>query len=425
MFSRLGLETIVNTVNLDRTRHRTRGSAQVAGSRGLFIPGPTNVPQAVRLAMDIAMEDQRAPDLPSFTLPLFEDVKKVFKSRDGQVFLFPASGTGGWEAAMTNTLSPGDRVLIARFGQFSLLWADMCERLGLVADVVDVPWGEGVPAEIFAEKLKADAVHTYKAVLVTHNETATGVTSDVAAVRRAMDACSHPALLFVDAVSSLASIDFRMDEWGVDICVSGSQKGFMMPAGLAILCVSQKALAARKSAAIRRCYFDFEDMMKTNKDGYFPYTPPLHMLRALRASVDLLLDEGLDNVFARHFRLAEGVRRAVAAWGLSLCARSSRWHSDTVSAILLPEGFDSGALVRHAYTRYGLSLGMGLSKVAGKVFRIGHLGDLNELMCLTALAGSEMAMRDMGIPVVAGSGVAAAEEYYRSAALAQALQDAA
>lgn len=326
---------------------------------------------------------------------------------------------------MTNTLSPGDRVLIARFGQFSLLWADMCERLGLVADVVDVPWGEGIPVEIFAEKLKADAEHAYKAVLVTHNETATGVTSDVAAVRRAMDANGHPALLFVDAVSSLASIDFRMDEWGVDICVSGSQKGFMMPAGLAILCVSQKALAARKTAAIRRCYFDFEDMMKANKGGFFPYTPPLHMLRALRASVDLLLDEGLDNVFARHFRLAEGVRRAVAAWGLSLCARSPRWHSDTVSAILLPEGFDSAALVRHAYTRYGLSLGMGLNKVAGKVFRIGHLGDLNELMCLTALAGSEMAMRDMGIPVVAGSGVAAAEEYYRSAALAQALQDAA
>ena len=397
----------------------------MAGSRGLFIPGPTNVPQAVRLAMDIAMEDQRAPDLPSFTLPLFEDVKKVFKSRDGQVFLFPASGTGGWEAAMTNTLSPGDRVLIARFGQFSLLWADMCERLGLVADVVDVPWGEGVPVEIFAEKLKADSGHAYKAVLVTHNETATGVTSDVAAVRRAMDACNHPALLFVDAVSSLASIDFRMDEWGVDICVSGSQKGFMMPAGLAILCVSQKALAARKGAGIRHCYFDFEDMMKTNKDGYFPYTPPLHMLRALRASVDLLLDEGLDNVFARHFRLAEGVRRAVSAWGLSLCARSPRWYSDTVSAILLPEGFDSAALVRHAYTRYGMSLGMGLNKVAGKVFRIGHLGDLNELMCLTALAGSEMAMRDMGIPVVAGSGVAAAQEYYRSAAVAPALKDAA
>ncbi|MCX7345941.1 MAG: aminotransferase class V-fold PLP-dependent enzyme [Alphaproteobacteria bacterium] len=394
------------------------------GTKGLFIPGPTNVPQAVRLAMDIAMEDQRAPDLPAFTLPLFEDVKKVFKSRDGQVFLFPSSGTGGWEAAMLNTLSPGDRVLITRFGQFSLLWADMCQRLGIEADIVDVPWGEGVPVETFAEKLKADRGHSYKAVLVTHNETATGVTSDIAAVRRAMDEAHHPALLFVDAVSSLASIDFRMDEWGVDVCVSGSQKGFMMPAGLAILCVSQKALAARKQASLKRCYFDFEDMARTNKDGFFPYTPPLHMLRGLRAAVDLLLDEGLDNVFARHYRLAEGVRRAVSAWGLRLCAKDPKWHSDTVSAILIPEGFDSAALVRHACTRYNLSLGMGLNKVAGKVFRIGHLGDLNEIMCLTALAGSEMAMRDMGIPVVAGSGVAAAIEFYRTQTATPALKAA-
>jgi alanine-glyoxylate transaminase/serine-glyoxylate transaminase/serine-pyruvate transaminase len=396
----------------------------VPGTKGLFIPGPTNVPQAVRLAMDIAMEDQRAPDLPAFTLPLFEDVKKVFKSRDGQVFLFPSSGTGGWEAAMLNTLSPGDRVLISRFGQFSLLWADMCQRLGIEADIVDVPWGEGVPVETFAEKLKADRGHSYKAVLVTHNETATGVTSDVAAVRRAMDEAHHPALLFVDAVSSLASIDFRMDEWGVDVCVSGSQKGFMMPAGLAILCVSQKALAARKQASMKRCYFDFDDMARTNKDGFFPYTPPLHMLRGLRAAVDLLLDEGLDNVFARHYRLAEGVRHAVSAWGLKLCAKDPKWHSDTVSAILIPEGFDSAALVRHAYTRYNLSLGMGLNKVAGKVFRIGHLGDLNEIMCLTALAGSEMAMRDMGIPVEAGSGVAAAIEFYRTQTATPALKAA-
>jgi alanine-glyoxylate transaminase/serine-glyoxylate transaminase/serine-pyruvate transaminase len=270
-----------------------------------------------------------------------------------------------------------------------------------------------VPVEIFAEMLKSDRAHAYKAVLVTHNETATGVTSDVAAVRRALDDAKHPAFLFVDAVSSLASIDFRMDDWRVDICVAGSQKGFMMPVGLAIVAVSQKALAARKSAGLRRAYFDFDDMMNNNKNGYFPYTPATHMLRALRASVDLLLEEGLDNVFARHYRLAEGVRRAVSAWGLHLCAKAPKWHSDTVSAIVIPEGFDSAALVKHAYNRYGLSLGVGLSKVAGRVFRIGHLGDLNELMCLTALAGSEMAMRDLGIPVTAGSGVAAAQEYYR------------
>lgn len=395
------------------------------GVKGLFIPGPTNVPQAVRQAMDIAMEDQRAPDLPAFTLPLFADVRKVFKSADAQVFLFPASGTGGWEAALANTLSPGDRVLIARFGQFSLLWADMCQRHGLEVDVVDVPWGEGVPVETFAAKLAADHSHAYKAVLVTHNETATGVTSDVAAVRQAMDACDHPALLFVDAVSSLASIDVRMDEWGIDVCVSGSQKGFMMPAGLAILAVSQKALAARKLAGFKRGYFDFDDMMRANRDGYFPYTPPLHMLRGLRAALDLLFAEGLDNVFARHHRLAEGVRRAVAAWGLRLCAAAPQWQSDTVSAIVIPEGFDSGALVKHAYQRYGLSLGVGLNKVAGRVFRIGHLGDLNELMCLMAVAGSEMAMRDFGILVEAGSGVAAAGEYYRGSAAPLTLKQAA
>lgn len=395
------------------------------GIRGLFIPGPTNVPQAVRLAMDITMEDQRAPDLPAFTLPLFEDLKKIFKTRDGQIFLFPSSGSGGWEAAMTNTLSPGDKVLIARFGQFSLLWADMCVRHGLDVVVVDVPWGEGVPIEIFAEKLKADKAHAYKAVLVTHNETATGVMSDVAAVRHALNDAGHPALLFVDAVSSLASIDLRMDEWGVDVCVSGSQKGFMMPVGLAIVGVSQKALAACKSAGLRRSYFDFDEMVKANKDGFFPYTPPTHMLRALRASIDLLFAEGLENVFTRHYRLAEGVRRAVSAWGLSLCAKAPKWHSDTVSAVVIPEGFDSAALVKHAYNRYNLSLGVGLNKVAGRVFRIGHLGDLNEIMCMMALAGSEMAMRDLGIPIDAGSGVAAAQEYYRETGAAAALRKAA
>lgn len=385
----------------------------MAGTHSLFIPGPTNVPQAVRLAMDIAMEDQRAPDLPAFTLPLFDDVRKVFKTRTGQVLLFPSSGTGGWEAAMTNLLSPGDKVLIARFGQFSTLWAELCRRHGLEVESVDAEWGEGVPVDVFAGKLKADRAHTIKAVLVTHNETATGVTSDVAGVRQALDGAKHPALLFVDGVSSIASIDFAMDDWGVDVAVAGSQKGFMMPAGLAILGVSQKALAMCSTAGLRRCYFDFDDMIRANKDGYFPYTPPLHMLRGLRASVDLLLAEGLENVFERHYRLAEGVRRAVSAWGLTLCARAPHWYSDTVSAIVIPEGFDSGALVKHAYHRYGLSLGAGLSKVAGRVFRIGHLGDLNELMCLTAIAGSEMAMRDLGIPIAPGSGVAAAQEYYR------------
>ena len=381
------------------------------GIRALFIPGPTNVPDRVRNAINLPMEDQRAPDLPDFTLPLFADLKKVFKTETGQVFLFPASGTGGWEAAMTNTLSPGDKLLIARFGQFSHLWVDLCQRHGFDVEVVDVDWGEGTPVEIFADKLAADRAHSIKAVLVTHNETATGVTSDIAAVRDALDAAGHPAMLYVDGVSSIASIDFRMDEWGVDVAVSGSQKGFMLPAGLAIVGFSQKAIAAAQTAECRRCYFDIADMIKTNRDGYFPYTPPMSLIRGLRASTDMLLDEGLDNVFARHHRLAEAVRRAVSAWGLTLCAKEPKWHSDTVSAICLPDGIDSGHFVRHAYETYGISYGVGLSKVAGKVFRIGHLGDLNETMILSIIGATELVMRDVGVPFQTGSGVAAAVEY--------------
>jgi alanine-glyoxylate transaminase/serine-glyoxylate transaminase/serine-pyruvate transaminase len=388
----------------------------MAGTNALFIPGPTNLPTPIRQAIDRPMEDQRAPDLPNFTLPLFADLKRVFKTEAGQVFIFPSSGTGGWEAAMTNTLSPGDKVLASRFGQFSHLWIDLCQRQGYEVDAIDVEWGEGVPIELYAKHLAADTGHEIKAVLACHNETATGVTSDVARVRRVLDDLDHPALLFVDGVSSIASIDFRMDEWGVDLAVSGSQKGFMLPPGLGIVCASPKALEARKTAKSHRCYFDFEDMIKTNKDGYFPYTPPTHMLHGLRAALDMLLEEGLENVFARHHRLAEGVRRAVDAWGLTLCAKEPKWYSDTVSAICVPEGFNGNDVAKLAYLRYGLSLGVGLSKVAGKVFRIGHLGDLNELMLMQALAGSEMAMRDIGIPVEAGSGVAAAEEYYRSTA---------
>jgi alanine-glyoxylate transaminase / serine-glyoxylate transaminase / serine-pyruvate transaminase len=383
------------------------------GRNMLFIPGPTNMPDAVRLAMDIPLEDQRAPDFPAFTLGLFQDLKKVFKTRNGQVFIFPASGTGGWEAAITNTLSPGDKVLAARFGQFSHLWIDLCQRHGLDVEVVDVEWGEGAPVERFADRLAADKKHEIKAVLVCHNETATGVTSDVAGVRKVLDAIGHPALLYVDGVSSIACIEFRMDEWGVDLAVAGSQKGFMMPTGLAIVAASAKALEASKTAKSYRCFFDFNDMIRTNKDGYFPYTPATTLLRGLRASIDMLLGEGLENVFVRHHRMAEGVRKAVAAWGLTLCAKHPRWYSDTVSAIRVPDGFDGNEVVRVAYDRYNMSLGVGLSKVAGKVFRIGHLGSLNELMVLTALAGAEMAMRDVGIDVAPGSGVGAAQEHFR------------
>ena len=295
------------------------------GYPGLFIPGPTNIPERVRQAMAIPLEDQRAPDFPAFTLPLFADLKKVFKTAGGQVFIFPGSGTAGWEASITNTLSPGDKVLCSVFGQFSHLWADLCQRHGLAVEALEVEWGKGVPVEEYERILKADSGHRIKAVLACHNETATGVTSDIAGVRRALDNARHPALLFVDAVSSLASIDFRMDEWGVDACVTGSQKGLMLPTGLAIVAMSDKGLAARKAAKLPRTFLSFDDMIATNKDGFFPYTPATTLLRGLRAALDMLSEEGLDNVFARHNRLAEGVREAVAAWGMRLCAAEPKW----------------------------------------------------------------------------------------------------
>ncbi len=384
------------------------------GYNHLFIPGPTNVPEQVRQAMNLPMEDMRAASFPDFTLPLFADIKKVFKNETGRVFIYPSSGTGAWEAAMTNVLSPGDRVLMSRFGQFSLLWVGMAERLGFDVDCIDREWGAGVPVELYAEHLAADKAHAIKAVFVTQNETATGVTSDVAAVRKALDACGHPALLFVDGVSSIGSIDFRQEEWGVDCAVSGSQKGFMLPAGLGFLSVSQKALEAAMTSRHMRCYFSFDDMIRLNDQGYFPYTPATQLLRGLRASLDLIAAEGLENIFARHHRLATGVRKAVSAWGLSLCASEPKWHSDTVSAVRLPEGVDGAHLVRHAAQAYNTSFGGGLNKVAGKVFRIGHLGWLNEVMVCASLSSAEMAMLDCGVKIEPGCGVGAAVGHFRA-----------
>jgi alanine-glyoxylate transaminase/serine-glyoxylate transaminase/serine-pyruvate transaminase len=378
------------------------------GFKGLAVPGPSNMPFRIRQAMDIALEDHRAPDFPAFTLPLFADLKTIFQTTTGQVFIFPGSGTGGWESAIANTLSPGDTVLASVFGQFSLLWVDLCQRFGLEVDAIDVDWGKGVPLEQYRAHLEADKTHTIKAVLVTQNETATGVTSSVAGVRRILDDLKHPALLFVDGVSSIASIDFRMDEWGVDVAVAGSQKGFMLPTGLAIVCVSEKALQAGKTAKLPRCFFDYQDMIKANAQGYFPYTPAATLLRGLRASIDMLTEEGLPNVFARHHRLAGAVRAAVDAWGLRICAQGPEWFSDTVTAVVVPEGFDANDVIKTAYNRYDLSLGTGLNKVAGKVFRIGHLGWLNEIMVLQALGGVELAMRDIGIKFEPGSGTGAA-----------------
>ncbi|MGH8671370.1 MAG: aminotransferase class V-fold PLP-dependent enzyme, partial [Burkholderiales bacterium] len=352
----------------------------MSGRHFLFVPGPTNVPDRILKAINRAMEDHRSSAFPELVTPLLRDLKRIFKTKRGQVFVFPSSGTGGWEAALTNTLSPGDRILAPRFGQFSHLWIDMALRLGLDVEVIETEWGEGAPVEKIEKALAADKARAIKAVLICHNETSTGVTSDVLGVREAMDTARHPALLFVDGVSSVASIDFRMDEWGVDVAVSGSQKGFMLPAGLAILCANPKALARRTEAKCKRCFFDFSDMIKANATGYFPYTPSAPMLHGLRESLTMLSEEGLENVFARHQRLAEGVRAAVRAWGLHLCARAPKWYSNTVSAIMVPPGFDGAAVVDTAFRRYNLALGAGLSKVAGKLFRIGHLGDLNELM---------------------------------------------
>jgi len=391
----------------------------------VFIPGPTNIPDRLRHAMNVPTFDHRAPDFVDVLHPLLEDLKKVFKTQTGHVVTFPSSGTGGWEAAITNTLSPGDRVLVARFGMFSHRWIDLCQRHGLDVEVLECEWGQGAPADRYAAALAADTDHAIKAVLVTHNETATGVVSDIAAVRAAMDACGHPAMLYVDCVSSLASMDFRMDEWGVDLAVSGSQKGFMLTTGLAIVGVSEKAVAAMDSATCPRCFFDFRDMMAANAKGGYPYTPIVQLMNGLRESLDMLFDEGLDNVFARHHRIAEGVRRAVSAWGLTLCARSPELYSDTVSAIYVPDGFDSDALTNLAFDDYGVSFGVGLGEMAGKAFRIGHLGSLTDVMALSGLAAIEMAMKDQGYPITLGSGVAAAQEYYRTTKPKTALEKAA
>ncbi len=388
----------------------------MAGRNFLFVPGPTNVPDRILRSMMVAMEDHRSTKFPELAKGLFPQVKRLFQCTEGEVFLFPSTGTGAWEASLANTLSPGDRVLAPRFGQFSHLWIDMMERLGLRADVLDVDWGAGAPEDRILAALRADRAHEIKGVMIVHNETATGVTSDIAAVRRAMDEARHPALLYVDGVSSIGCIDFRFSEWRVDLAVTGSQKGLMMPAGLGIVCASPRAIEAERSARLGRVFFSFADMRRSNVDGYFPYTPSLPLLYGLRESLAMLAEEGLPRVFARHARLAHGVREAVAAWGLGTCSRAPRWHSNTVTAVVVPPNVDAARVIDTAFRKYDLALGAGLNKVAGKVFRIGHMGDLNELMLLGALGGVEMAMLDNGIDIEPGSGVAAAQAVWRHGA---------
>jgi len=390
----------------------------------LFIPGPTNIPDRLRHAMNAQTRDHRAPDFVETLLPVLEDTKRVFGTTEGKVITFPASGTGGWEAAITNTLSPGDAVLVGRYGMFSHRWIDMCQRHGLDVRIIDAPWGEGAPADAFAEALAADTERAIKAVLVTHNETATGVRSDIAAVRGAIDGAGHDAMLFVDAVSSLGSMPFEMDAWGVDIAISGSQKGFMLYTGMAILAVSPKAQAAMEGATLPRTFFDFRDMLGAYAKGGFPYTPPLQLIFGLDESLKMLFEEGLDKVYARHTRLADGVRAAVDAWGLRLVAQSPELYSYTVSATYVPEGFDSNALVNHAFATYGMSFGIGLGEMSGRAFRIGHLGSLTDAMVLSGLAVIEMAMADLDYPITLGSGVAAAQAHYRATATAARAQAA-
>jgi alanine-glyoxylate transaminase/serine-glyoxylate transaminase/serine-pyruvate transaminase len=386
------------------------------GRHHLFVPGPSNVPDRVLRAMHRAQEDHRSSGFPDLTHALLRDIKPVFGTTVGRPFLFAATGTGMWEAAIINTLNPGDHVLAVRLGQFSHLFIDTAERLGLKVEVIDLEWGEAFDPQQVGERLERDTAHALKAVLVVHNETATGVTNDVAGLREAMDAANHPALLFVDGVSSIGSLEFRLDDWGVDVAITSSQKGFMMPAGLGMVCFSPKALAQVERAGFHRAYFDLRPQILHNDQGYFPYTPALAHLFGLQEALKMMGEEGFSRIHARHARLAEGVRRAVAAWGLKLCARDPERRSNTVTAIVVPEGKDARHVIDHAYKRWDLSLGSGLGRLNGKVFRIGHMGDCNALMLLAAVGGAELAMHDAGISVPYGAGVAAAQRWYHESA---------
>ncbi|MEM6896381.1 MAG: L-aspartate--glyoxylate aminotransferase BhcA [Pseudomonadota bacterium] len=379
----------------------------------VFIPGPTNMPEHLRRACDLPTIDHRSAGFPILLASARSGVQSIIKSRDAEVFIFPSTGTGGWETALANTLVPGDTVLAVRNGMFSHKWIKMCRDLGLNVVMTEVAWGEGFPADWAEAQLAADTQHTIKAVLVTHNETATGVTSNVADVRKALDSASHPALLLVDGVSSIACMEFRFDDWGVDVAVTGSQKGFMLPAGLGIVAFSRKAMKETEQGGLPRGYFNLQDMATATAAGGYPYTPSYGMLNGLNEACGMLLEEGLENVFARHNRIASGVRAAVRAWGLEVCAARPELYSDTVTAIRVPEGFDANRIVSHAETAYGMSFGAGLGDVASKVFRIGHLGSLTDAMTLSGIATVEMVMVDLGLEITFGSGVAAAQAGYQ------------
>jgi alanine-glyoxylate transaminase/serine-glyoxylate transaminase/serine-pyruvate transaminase len=376
------------------------------GRHFLQIPGPTNVPDRVLRAIDQPVIDHRSPEFAKLAAKVLEGLRPIFQTR-GPVVIYPGSGTGALEAAIVNTLSPGDRVLMFETGHFSQLWRQVAENFGVTVDYVPGNWRHGaVPAEVEA-RLAGDRDHSLKAVMVVHNETSTGVTSRISEIRSAMDRARHPALLIVDVISSLASIDFRHDEWGVDVTVAGSQKGLMLPPGLSFNAISEKALAANKTAKLPRSYWDWQQMLETNHAGFFPYTPATNLLFGLHEALLMLNEEGLPNVFRRHQRHGEATRAAVRAWGLDNLCEDPREYSNSLTAVLMPEGHNADHLRRVILERFDMSLGSGLSKLAGKVFRIGHLGSFNDLMLAGTLSGIEMGLRLAGVPHKVG-GVAAA-----------------
>ena len=380
-----------------------------AGRHFLQIPGPSPVPERILRAMDMPVIDHRGPEFQKLGKRVLEKLKGVFKTR-GHVFIYPASGTGAWEAALANLFAPGDTVLMYETGQFATLWKNMAQRLGVEPEFSASDWRGGVDAALIEARLRADTQHRLKAVCVVHNETSTGATSRIEEVRKAIDAAAHPALLLVDTVSGLGCADYRHDEWGVDVSVSGSQKGLMLPPGISFNAVSQKALEASRKAGTRKLFWSWEEMIPHNANGFFPYTPATNLLYGLDVAIDMLNEEGFDNVFARHQRLGEATRRAVAAWGLETVCRDDRLHSPVLTGVMLPDGHNADDFRRIVLEAFDMSLGVGLGRLAGKAFRIGHLGDINELTLLGALAGVEMGLGLSGVPHKTG-GVTAAMEF--------------
>ncbi len=377
-----------------------------SGRHFLQIPGPTNVPDRVLRAMDLPTMDHRGPEFGLLGLEVLNGLKTVFQSKQ-PVVIFPASGTGAWEAALVNTLSAGDRVIMFETGQFAALWHKMATKLGIVAELIPTDWRRGVDAATLEAKLREDKAHTIKAVCVVHNETSTGATSRIPLIRKAIDAANHPALLLVDTISSLGSIDYRHDEWGVDVTIAGSQKGLMLPPGLSFNCVSEKARKAAQSSTLPKAYWGWEEMITQNKNGYFPYTPATNLLYGLREALKMLQEEGLPNVFTRHDRHAEATRRAVRAWGLEILCAVPEEYSSALTAVMMPAGHDADALRKAILDAYDMSLGMGLGKMLGKIFRIGHLGDFNDLTLAGTLSGVEMGLALAGVPHKKGGAQAA------------------